>query len=254
MRKKANRLGERKYNNFGSEMIIIDYKNCHNVDIYFPEYNWTFYNTDYERFKKGNVVCPYEPFVYNVGYLGEGIYKPTTNGLINKMYDTWHSMIRRCYDEKSLSRNPTYKGCCVCNEWLNFQNFAEWFEQNYYEIEGETMNLDKDIILKNNKLYSPDTCVFVPQKINKLFVNRHNHRGILPLGVHMKNDGKYIARCGNGCGNKKHLGVFDTPEKAFKAYKEYKEKLIKDTANMYKNIIPYTLYEAMYKYEIEMYD
>lgn len=78
-------------------------------------------------------------------------------------------MLERCYSARYQERKPTYKGCSVCDEWLNYQNFAKWYDDNYYEIKGEIMCLDKDILVKGNKIYSPENCVFVPNYINVLF-------------------------------------------------------------------------------------
>lgn len=158
-------------------------------------------------------------------------------------------MLNRCYSGKY----PTYEDCYVCEEWLNYQNFAEWFYQNYYEVDNEIMNLDKDILYKGNKVYSPETCVFVPQRINTLFIKSNKIRGDLPIGVTSKNN-KFMTRCKNGQNEKIYLGTFNTIEEAFKSYKEYKEKLIEQTANEYKEFIPYVLYEAMCNYEVEIND
>lgn len=68
-------------------------------------------------------------------------------------------MIKRCYNQKCLLKDNTYRGCSVCDEWLNFQNFGEWYDENYYEVPNEVMDLDKDILHKGNKIYSPDNCV-----------------------------------------------------------------------------------------------
>lgn len=83
-------------------------------------------------------------------------------------------MLRRCYDKQFQERQPTYKGCIVCEEWYNFQNFAKWFDENYYEIEGEKIALDKDLLKLNNKIYSPSTCCFLPQRINVSLVSSKN--------------------------------------------------------------------------------
>ena len=163
-------------------------------------------------------------------------------------------MIQRSYDDDFKEREPTYKGCEVCTEWHNFQNFAEWFEDNYYKIPGEVMSLDKDVLVKGNKIYSPETCMFVPQDINILFTKCDNSRGDYPIGVsYHKQKGKYISRC-NVCNKLKHLGYFDNPEEAFNAYKTAKEKYIKEVADKYKEYIPQKLYEAMYNYEVEIDD
>jgi hypothetical protein len=101
--------------------------------------------------------------VYGVGFIGEGKFKSSLNGVRSKAHKTWTGMLERCYSEKCHARNPTYKECSVCDEWHNFQNFAKWFFKNY--IKG--FELDKDIKVKGNKIYSPDTCIFVSPKKNR---------------------------------------------------------------------------------------
>lgn len=162
-------------------------------------------------------------------------------------------MLKRCYDKNWKQKHPTYKDCTVCDEWHNFQNFAQWYEENYYEIPGEIMQLDKDILIKGNKVYSPDTCCFVPGDINSLFIKSDEIRGNLPIGVTKEKD-KYMAQCQNTLGYKRRIGLFNTPEEAFDAYKKRKEKIIKEIANKYKEYIPDKLYKAMYNYEVEWED
>ena len=249
---KLNRIGEKKTNTFGSKMKIINYKNANDIDVYFPEYDWVYKNTSYKAFKKGNIKCPYEKRYRDVGYIGEGKYKPTKDNKHIESYDIWNSMLQRCYDEKRRKSYPTYENCKVCDEWHNFQNFAEWYEKNYYEIEGEKMHLDKDILFKGNKIYSPKTCIFVPEKINYLFTKSDKARGDLPIGVRYCGN-KYQARCNNH-GESIHLGSYNTIEDAFQIYKEYKENVIKQVADEYKGLIPQKLYMTMYKYKVEVTD
>lgn len=217
----------------------------------FPEYNWTKEHTRYDHFKRGNISCPYEKKSFNIGYLGEGRYNASINGKLTKCYNIWQGMLSRCYNPKYIQKYPTYNECEVCPEWHNFQVFAEWFEKNFYEIEGQRMDIDKDILCKGNKIYSPDTCVVVPQNINKLFTKCNNSRGKLPVGVsyHKLNE-KYIARC-HVKGKLKHLGYYDTKKEAFQVYKKFKEDYIKKVAEEYKEKIPTKLYNAMLKYEVE---
>ena len=258
---KIDRIGETGINNFGSEMIIVGYRMNRDIDVYFPKYDWTARSVTYMAFKKGNIKCPYEPKVYEHGYLGEGKFKVhDENGKITKCYDAWRQMLRRCYDSKYHEKYYTYKGCEVHNELLCYQNFGEWFMDNYYEIDGEKMCLDKDILVKGNKIYSPETCVFVPNNINVLFTKRDKSRGSLPIGVsYHKQTGRYRAYCHvyNFKENKskiKYLGYHNTPEQAFKVYKQFKEKNIKAIADYYKDKIPQKLYDAMYNYEVEITD
>ena len=130
------------------------------------------------------IKSPYSPSVYNKGYLGEGKYKTKVNGNRTKEYEIWKGVLRRCFSEKEKERNQAYMDITCCEEWLNFQSFAKWYNDNFYQIEGQRMELDKDILVKNNKIYSPSTCVFVPKRINLLFIKGDTRREYLPIGVH----------------------------------------------------------------------
>ena len=256
---KIDRTGEIGINNFGSKMVIVDYRNNMDVDIHFPEYDWIAKNKRYEHFKNGKIKCPYEKRYFMIGYLGEGKYKVSDeNGKNTRVYSTWNSMLQRCYSEKEHKRHPTYIDCKVCGEWHNFQNFTEWYEENYYEVKGERMALDKDILVKHNKIYSPETCIFVPQTINKLFNKNLNTRGKSVIGT-TPHQGKYEVQCNminpeTGKSKKEYLGVYETQEKAFEVYKYYKEKNINQVADYYKDKIPVKLYNALYEYVVEIND
>ena len=256
--KKINRAGEESYNNFGSKMIIVEYKNNRDIDVYFPEYDWTFEHTQYNNFKNGKIKCPYEPRYYGKGYLGEGKCEVSKNGKLKKEYIIWRNMLKRCYDTKYQEKEPTYKGCTVENHLLNFQHMCKWLEENYYEIPEEIMCLDKDILCKGNKIYSRDTCIFVPQRINALFIKSDKSRGNNPIGVIELPSGNYRVQCNDGYGKHIYLGTFSTEKEAFQVYKQYKEKIIKETIDSYKGIIPEPFYSrlktAMYNYEVEIDD
>ena len=253
MIKKDGRLNETRINNDGEEMRIIRYGNSKDIDVEFVKDGVILEHRDYTAFKNGHIKNPFFPSVYGVGFIGKGRFKPFDgNGKHTKCYNAWVSMLMRCYDPKYQEKHPSYKGCTVFLEWLNFQNFAEWYYSHFYEIEGQMMNLDKDILHKGNKVYSHETCVFTPHSINSLFVKRNKSRGDLPIGVCKYGD-KFKAQLTIG-NNGKHLGIYDTPEEAFLAYKEAKEQFIKDVAEEYKDKIPCKLYEAMVAYEVEIDD
>ena len=168
-------------------------------------------------------------------------------------------MLRRCYSKNSLDASPTYNDCSVCDEWLNFQNFAKWHNENYYEVANESMHLDKDILKKGNKIYSPETCIFVPSNINKLIINRRRDRGELLLGVTFRKDrNRYYAQCSDyiisGHKGGRYIGIYKSEEEAFYAYKDFKEKLIKKVAEKYKSFVPEKLYNALLEYEININD
>ena len=159
---------------------------------------------------------------------------------------------------KYQEKEPTYKECTVCTEWHNFQAFAEWYENNYYEIPNESMSLDKDILFKGNKIYSPETCVFVPKNINSLFTKCDKSRGNDPIGAHQSPSGNYQVQCNNVNGKRIYLGTYSNKEEAFRVYKRYKEKVIKEVIDLYECVIPEPHYsklkKAMCNYRVEIDD
>lgn len=251
-----NPIGEINYNRYGSKMTIVEYNNNSDIIVEFDN-GWKT-KSAYKEFNNGHIKNPYDKSIYNRGYLGEGIYIASINKKHTKRYAVWKSMFVRCYSENFHKTEPTYIGCSVCDEWLNFQNFGKWFDENYYDIEGEIIEIDKDILVKGNKVYSPNTCCFVPKEINMLFTKRDSKRGNYPIGVYYnKKRNKYIAQCKIYKDNryiKFNLGEYDTSEQAFDTYKLYKEKYIKEVANRYKDKIPVKLYSAMYNWKVDIND
>ena len=241
-----NRLGEVRKNNFGTDMKIIRYETCEDIDVQFLDGNYyVFQHTTYPNFKNGCIKNPYDKSVFGIGYVGDGKYQTRVNGVNTIYYNTWHDMIRRCYNEGTKDKFPAYYGICkVCNQWLNMQIFSEWFEENKYEC-GERLHIDKDILYPGNKIYSPDTCILVPQRINMLFMNKPNKRG-LPNGIR-KAYGKYLAKYNN-----EELGSYTTLEDAYNVYAAKKEENIKQIADKYKELIPEKLYVALCNYKVKI--
>ena len=258
------RLGEISISLEGYEMKIIEYNNYTDIVVEFQDEYKAKVHTTYQHFKNDKwVKNPYHPRVFGVGYFGQGKYEAQKNKKKNKVYQVWMSMLQRCYDPYYINEHLTYIDCYVCKEWHNFQNFAKWYEENYYECNNERMELEKDILIKNSKIYSPETCVFVPRRINILFVKQQRKRGKYPIGVHEAYCGK-ILKLYTHCStfNKENgrkdvfLGYFplNEPFHAFYTYKIFKENYIKQVADEYKDLIPQRLYDAMYKYEVEIND
>ena len=253
MAEKKDRIGETRLNNNGEEMRIVRYGGKADIDVQFVKDGTIVEHREYKNFKKGYIKNPMTPSVYGVGFIGKGRFKAYDgNGKPTRCHKVWRSMFARCYDPKYQEKYPTYKGCKVCEEWWNFQVFAEWYYKNYYEVGNERMALDKDILCKGNKIYSPENCVFVPQSINILFTKCDKARGKYPIGVH-KVGNKFQALLKKN-GKPIHLGYFNTPEEAFQAYKQAKEEYIKEVVEKYKSQIPHELYEAMMNYEVEIDD
>ena len=231
-----NRLGERLHT-----MTIVSYTNANNIDVMFEDGNIK-RNVKYCHFKYNNIKNNYKPLVFGVGYFGEGKYSAKEH---RKIYQTWLSMMQRCYSEELKKIRPTYIGCTVTNEWHNFQVFAKWFNENY--IDG--FHLDKDLTILGNKMYSPDTCRFIPFEINSLLTDSGFSRGKLPIGVSLHKTGKYQSSISNN--NKKvYLGLFDNIEEAYEVYKKAKKKYIETQAKRFRAKIGDVIYNNLINYKI----
>ena len=148
-------------------------------------------------------------------------------------YIVWSSMLKRCYSLKFHQSYPTYKGCMVCEEWKLFSNFKSWMEKQ----DWEGNQLDKDLLVKGNKLYSPDTCVFVSTTVNNFILDAAAIRGEYLIGVHWhKRDKKFIAQGRNPFLNKKvDIGRFDTEQEAHKAWLDFKVEIAHKLASIQTN-------------------
>lgn len=190
--------------------------------------------------------------IYGVGY-NDGKYPAKEKGKKTKEYRKWHSMLERCYCEKSLKKYPTYKGCTVSENFKSYSYFYEWC-QNQIGFNLDGFELDKDLLVKNNKIYSEDMCLFLPRSVNVFLTKSNKSRGSLPVGVLFhKLTKKFLSEISID-GKKKHLGVFTNKYDAFDAYKREKEAKIKIMAEKYKNIVSNAAYMAMINYEVSIDD
>lgn len=258
MNKKC-RIGEEKLNNKGFLMRIINYNNANDIIVEFQDKYKGKVHTNYTNFLKGLVKNPYSPSICNVGINGTK-YPMCINGTPIKEYRVWIHMIERCFDKKRKENNHTYKDVTCCDDWLLYENFYEWLhnQENFIKwLNNDQWDIDKDILVKGNKIYSSDTCVLVPHNVNCLFLRCNTSRTDLPIGVE-KINGKFYSYCNNPFDNniKKHLGVFENEIDAFLAYKQYKENLIKQIANdeYQKCNITQRCYQAMMIYKVEITD
>ena len=170
-------------------------------------------------------------------------------------YLAWTSMIKRCYDYATQKKSPTYVGCTVSEEFLTASKFVAWGEKQLGFRKQGWAN-DKDILVKGNKIYSPETCCFVPREINGLFTLGKSGRGKYPLGVSITKSKNFPRFTSTICGRLgyRHLGTFDTSYEAFQAYKIAKESHIKVIAGKWKDQIDLKVYEALMSWEIDIYD
>jgi len=247
-----SRLGETKVNKQGEIMFIVKYNKASDIVIQFKT-TGELITCNYGEFKSGKIKSHFIPSVYGVGITG--LERAKEGNLPIKSYAVWNDMLSRCYSIKRQERQPTYIGCSVCDEWLYYSNFKKFYDEKFYIVEGFRTELDKDILIKGNKVYSPKTCVFVPSNINNLFTSRKKFRGEYQIGVHLdKRTNKYSSYCNTADIPQKYLGAFLTPLEAFEAYRKCKEQVIKDIANKYKMQIPNNLYNAMINYIVEIND
>ena len=168
-------------------------------------------------------------------------------------HQLWQDMLKRCFSEKYKQRRPTYKDVTCSKEWLSMTKFID----DVSKMKGcglKGWELDKDIIQKGSKLYSKDTCCFVPQEINLLLTKRDNYRGEWPVGVYFhKATGKLTAQLRIN-GKNKFLGLFTTPDEAFQAYKLAKEAHIKVVAEKWKHQLDERVFQALLAYEVSIAD
>lgn len=233
-----DRVGMINKNNFGTDMKVIKVISWEKVIIEFQDWKKFQKEIYWQNFKNGNVKNPYDKIRYGVGYIGNGDYQvESILGTHDKSYDTWQNMLERCYSEKHREKHSAYMGCTVCEKWHNYQNFAKWYKKNEYEIKGR-LHLDKDIISKGNKVYSPEFCLLVPQRINMIFMNKTNNDG-LPSAIRKRKN--FYAVYYNG----DYKGGAYLLENAIKMHDKYKRIHIKQVAEEYKDKIPPKVYKAL---------
>ena len=272
-----DRTGERRLMNCGLWAEIIAYRGCHDIDIKF-ENGDILYNKDYYNFTKGSILCDSynvrlgEKRLMNCGKIAEiveyrryddidirfedgilvknkeyykflkGSIKYPTDKTHRKAKHCWGEMMDRCYNKDC--KNYKYygeKGVIVCEEWHNYSNFKKWYDENIYEIEGEIIHLDKDILSNENKIYSPETCIFVPSKINQIFRIRINTNG-LPTGVRYNEQSKKYIVYMSINGKTTYIGTYETSEEACISYIQKRVETDRKTIEAYENKIPKEIY------------
>ena len=231
---------------------MLKYNDSKNVEIQFLK---TGFETSVQlgSIRNGNVKDPYSPSVFGIGILGTK-YPPTVNGRNTKEYALWYNMLKRCYSEKYQKKQPTYKDCEVSDNFLYYEYFYEWCHKQI-GFGNVGFELDKDLLIKGNKVYSETTCVFIPQEINTLLVKNTASRGEHLIGVSWSKTNKaFKATVRRNKGKHEYLGYFNTELEAYNAYKTAKESFIKEQANKWKDEIDDRAYNALMNYQVEIDD
>lgn len=242
-RKGKDRTGEIHLTNEGYFIEIIACRGATDVDIKFLYNGFIVCNLEYSNIKRKTVSNPYHPSVYGVGYMGVGNYNSKLNGKSSRIYNIWCNILERSYCEKYKLKKPTYKDVTVCEEWHNFQNFAEWYVNNWKPWMNEKWEIDKDILNRGNKIYSSKNCAFAPPEINALFKFKS--------GKCYYKDRKMFKVLFSKYGEPIYFGMYKTEEEAKEVVKREKEIYFKEVATKWKSFIAVELYEVIYNWKIE---
>ena len=227
---------------------IIKYNNAKNVEIQFLKTGYEMVST-LDTVKTGLIKDPYSPSVCGVGILGTK-YPPKVNGVQTKEYNLWCSMLTRCYSDTHKKKYPTYEGCEVSDNFKSYEYFYEWCNKQI-GFDNEGWQLDKDLLIKGNKVYNENVCIFIPQEINSMLVKCTASRGEHLIGVSWNDTCKaFEARVRKNKGNREYLGLFKTEIEAFNAYKTAKESFVKGQATKWKGKIDDRAYNALMNYEV----
>lgn len=190
--------------------------------------------------------------IYGVGF-NDRKYPASGSHRFVREYALWKAMLQRCFEEKALNKRPTYRGCSVSDNFKSYSYFYEWCNNQIgFGVEG--YQLDKDLLFKDNKIYSEKNCLFLPRRINSALVRKESARGSLPAGVYWSTINKnYVARCTINGKTVHIMSSLDSLE-AFYAYKTVKEDYLKHLAEEYKSQIDIRAYNALINYQVEITD
>ena len=232
-------------NSFG-RFIVLKYESNKNMTVKFLDTGFVT-RTTLTQIQNGTVADKLVPTLRGVGILG-GRFDIKENGVNNREYKIWSSMMTRCYDKTYQRRFPTYRECEVSDYFKCYDNFHIWCNEQK-GFKEEFWQLDKDLLVTGNKLYSETTCVFLPSVINMAIVKPAKVKE-LPVGVTLSSDKKkFVARI-RRCGNSEVLGRFTDLESAKEVYKHAKISYITELANKYKGLIDDRAYEALINYKV----
>ena len=238
------------------DLIITKYINHKEVYVKFLD---TGYETKayFGNIKKGIVRDRTVPSILGVGIIGDEVTKVNGNRL--KEYNLWQALLGRCYCDKFHVKCPTYKDCSVSDNFKYYPYFKSWCQQQIgfgcLDDKGNHFELDKDLLIKGNKVYSEDTCCFIPREITVALIYNQTKKGKHPIGVsYSKVNNKFVVYVKKGDGSREYLGYFEDASVAFLAYKASKEAYLKELANKWKDKIDPRVYEALIGWEINIDD
>lgn len=240
-------VGQVRNTNEGGNFTVIEFHSATNVIIRHNDEHGHVAKVSSCQVRNGNIRNPFYPTLYGVAYMGVGKHKARIKGKIVKHYSIWTSAVCRCYCPVRLEKTPSYSGCTLSKEFLCYQNFAEWYTS--HESYGLGYDLDKDLLVKGNKVYSAETCTMLPKELNLAIKDKFSKNSDLPTGVLINKIGGYTAGLKRGLKGY-HLGTFNTVEEASAAYVVAKEAYVKDVALEWKDKIEPRAFEALMNWTV----
>ena len=248
MRVSKIQVGDKFINNQGCKAIVHEYRDHKNVVLVFQDKHNTKVTTYADSVRTGSFYNPMNPTVFEVGYIGVGSHKSSYNGVKNKTYSLWMNMMQRSYSKSVHEIFPTYENCSVDPIWHNFQNFAEWLENNkYYRPDYQ---VDKDLIQIGNKVYSPDLCSLIPRELNMLLNTGGSLRNGLPSGIRYSSKHNRYSAGFSKNGKWKNIGSYKCLKQAMTAYKIEKENYIRQIAAKYRGLVDERVIDTLEHYEV----
>jgi hypothetical protein len=250
-------VGARFMSNLGGEFEIVQKIDSERSLVKFLDEHGYSVVVQHCSIRSGFVKNPYAPALFGVGYFGVGEYKcrhssAADGAMQTPEYSAWLNMLQRCYYSKYICRvndAECYDDVTVCDEWLNFQNFAKWWveKSNLCRSSGIKANLEKDILADKGvaKVYSPDNCCVVPYEINTFFVGESKvKKSGLPVCITQKY-GKFYIPAMNGV---YHNKSFDSLEDAVKFKHEFKQSMLNKLVHKYIHVLEDRVVERLLSY------
>lgn len=177
-----------------------------------------------------------------------------TSGQQDREYVIWQKILGRCYSERIRKLQPTYEECSVDPRWHSYAEFKAWYSPRWYP----GADIDKDILVQDNRVYGPDTCAMVPARLNGLFKKSVASKSAHGLGVQKTTVGRFASKMCvslNGKNRTIHFGTFDTAREAFLVYRKYRKQFMCDMAQAFYDaeLITKPVLLAVRRHKIEMF-
>lgn len=240
-------VGQVRSTNEGGSFTVIEFHSAINVIIRHNDKHGHIAKVSASQVRSGNIRNPYYPTLHGVAYMGAGEHKAKIKGKHVQTYSVWAGTVERCYCLVRLAKRPSYVGCYISDDFLCYQNFAEWYTA--HECYGLGYELDKDLLIKGNKIYSAETCTLIPKEINLAIRVERIKDSNLPIGVMKNKVGGFTSSIKVGT-TKEHLGTYKTPEEASAAYVLTKEAYVKELALEWKDKIEPRAFEALMNWTV----